>query len=139
MTYDFQTTTDSQAFRYQQTISKDAEEPITFDGLIDFSGARINVDEFPAELLLPDDPPQASGADLSGVEVAAAVTSSSIGADDLQTFLVSSAGAAYQPGDWLEPKDGSNQRMMIVGAGPPAAAKSVAPSDVASPSYNDES
>ena len=133
MTYDFQTTTDSQAFRFQQTISKDAEEPITFDGLIDFSGDRINVDEFPAELLLPDDPSQASGEDLSGIEVAAAVTSSSIGGDDLQTFLVSSADAAYSPGDWLEPKDGSNQRMMVVGAGPVSTAKPVASSGVVSP------
>ncbi len=133
MTYDCQMTTGSQACRCQQTISKDAEESITFDSLIDFSGDRINVDEFPDELLLPDDPPQASGEDLSGVEVAAAVTSSSIGGDDLQTFLVSNAGAAYSPGDWLEPKDGGNQRMMVVGAGPASADKPVASSGVASP------
>ena len=43
----------------------------------------------------------------------------------MQTFLVNNPGlqpAAYSPGDWLEPKDGSNQRMMIVGAGQAAAA-----------------
>ena len=129
MTYDCQTTTGSQAFGCQQTISKDSEEPITFDGLIDFSGDIPNLDEFPEELLLPDDPPQASAEDVSGVEVAAAVSNHNIGSDDLQTFLVSSAGAGFQPGDWLEPKDGSNQRMMVVGTG---AAKPVASSDPAS-------
>ena len=80
-------------------------------------------------MVLIDDPPQASSENVSGVEVAAAVSTPSIGADDVQSFLVSNAGAEYQPGDWLEPKDGSNQRMMVVGTG---AGKPVASSDPAS-------
>ena len=87
-----------------------------------FTATASAVDEFPEELLLPDDPPQASGEDVSGVEVAAAITTTRIGANDLQTILVSASGADHQPGDWLEPKDGSNQRMMIVGAGQAASA-----------------
>ena len=81
-------------------------------------------------------PPQASGEDRSGVEVAAAVSTTRIGPDDLQTFLVNDAGlqtAAYSPGDWLEPKDGSNQRMMIVGASQFSAATAATSSRVASP------
>ena len=51
-------------------------------------------------------------------DLAAAVTAEGIGPNDLQTFVLRGADlqqAAYQPGDWLEPKDGSAQRMMIVG------------------------
>ncbi len=84
--------------------------------------------------MLPDDPPQASGEDRSGLEVAAAIGTQRIGGDDVQTFLVNNPGlqtAAYSPGDWLEPKDGSNQRMMIVGAGQVSAARRGEPSPAA--------
>ena len=59
----------------------------------------------------------ASGKDVAGVEVAAANSVPAIGPDDLQVLLVSADGGDYRPGDWLEPKDGGNQRMMIVSAG----------------------
>ena len=116
------------------TITKEGFLPTVIEGFVDFSGDSINVDEFPDELLLPDDPPQASGEDRSGVEVAAAVSTPRIGPADVQTFLVNNPGlqpAAYQPGDWLEPKDGGNQRMMIVGAGQVSAARRGEPSPAA--------
>ena len=94
---------------------------------MDFNGSGINLDEFPEEVRLPVSPPQASGEDVSGVEVAAAISANEIGGADIQTFLVSDEGlipATYSPGDWLEPKDGSNQRMMIVGGGQVASAMS---------------
>ena len=119
------------AAKYTLTITREGYLPTVEEGFIDFAGDSINPDEFPDELLPPDDPPQESGEDLSGVEVAAAVTSSSIGGDDVQTFFVNNGGAAYSPGDWLEPKDGGNQRMMVVGGG--SAGKPVASSGVASP------
>lgn len=53
---------------------------------------------------------------------ATAVTVGVIESDDLQTLLVSASGAEFEPGDWLEPKDGGNQRMMIVSAGEASAA-----------------
>ena len=130
-TFDLTFTSDGAA-NVTLTITKAGELPTISERFVDFAGDEIDLDEFPDELTLPDDPPQASGEDVSGVEVAAAVSTPSIGADDVQTFLVSNVGAAYQPGDWLEPKDGSNQRMMVVGTGPPAAAKPIAPSDPAS-------
>ena len=111
------TFTSERAARYTLTVTKEGHLPTAVEGVVDFHGDGISVDEFPEELLLPEDAPQASGEDVSGVEVAPAITVSRLGADDLQTFLVSAAGADYQPGDWLEPKDGGNQRMMIVGAG----------------------
>ena len=112
------TFTSDGAAQYTLTITKEGELPTVAESIADFTGAGIDLDEFPNELTLPDNPPQASGEDLSGVEVAAAITAPQIGANDVQTFLVSNAGVAYSPGDWLEPKDGGNQRMMIVGAGP---------------------
>ena len=66
---------------------------------------------------------------MSGVEIAAAVSASQISGADVQTLLISDQGlqqASYSPGDWLEPKDGSNQRMMIVGASQGASAASTA-------------
>ena len=116
------TFTSDGAARYTLTVTKEGHLPTVVEGVVDFHGDGISVDEFPEELLLPDDPPQASGEDVSGVEVAAAITTTRIGANDLQTILVSASGAEHQPGDWLEPKDGSNQRMMIVGAGQGASA-----------------
>ena len=61
---------------------------------------------------------------------AAALTANRIGGADIQVFQVSDPGiqpAAYRPGDWLEPKDGSDQRMMIVGIGQIAAAARLSP------------
>ena len=92
---------------------------MTLNGFIDFK-AGDNLSSFPPELLPPGSPPQASGNDLFGVDAATGSTSLSIGGDSLQTILVQDGGIqdiAYQPGDWLEPKDGGNQRMMIVGSG----------------------
>ncbi len=129
------TFTSDGAARFTLTVTKEGHLPTVVEGVVDFNGDSINVDEFPEELLLPDDPPQASGEDVSGVEVAAAVSVGRIGQDDVQTFLVNNPGlqpAAYSPGDWLEPKDGGNQRMMIVGAGQVAAvARAAAPSGIA--------
>jgi len=80
-------------------------------------GDSLGLDEFPEELRIPDEPPQASGRDIAGVKVAAANSASRTGPDDLQVLRVSADGGDYRPGDWLEPKDGGNQRMMIVSAG----------------------
>ena len=129
------TFTSDGAAKYTLTITKDGHLPTVLDEVVDFHGDGINVDEFPEELLLPDDPPQASGEDVSGVEVAAAITTTRIDGDDVQTFLASDSGATYRPGDWLEPKDGSNQRMMIVGASQVAAVASAALSPDASPQF----
>ena len=104
---------------YTATRFGEGEQPITVRSFIDLSGGRANLNEFPPELTLPDDPPQASGTDRTGVEVAPAISSRRITGAEVQTFLVNDPAlqvTAYRPGDWLEPKDGSNQRMMIVGA-----------------------
>ena len=92
---------------------------LTISGVVDYDGNKTEPDEFPPETLPPDDPPQARGEDLPGVDLAPAVTAGGIGPNDLQPFLLHGADlqqAAYRPGNWLEPKDGSAQRMMIVGA-----------------------
>ena len=91
---------------------------LTLSGVVDYDGNRMDSDEFPPETLPPDDPPQARGQDLPGVDLAPATTAGGIGPNDLQPFLLDGADlqpAAYRPGDWLEPKDGSAQRMMIAG------------------------
>ena len=91
---------------------------LTLSGVVDYDGNRMEPDEFPPETLPPDDPPQARGQDLPGVDLAPATTAGGIGPNDLQPFLLDGADlqpAAYRPGDWLEPKDGSAQRMMIAG------------------------
>ena len=119
------------AAKFTLTITKEGFLPTVIEGFVDFAGDSINVEEFPEELLLPDEPPQASGEDVSGVEVATAITASRIGPDDQQVLLVSAAGGNYQPGDWLEPKDGGNQRVMIVGAGQVSAARRGEPSPAA--------
>ncbi len=133
------TFTSDGAAKFTLTITKEGFLPTVIEGFVDFSGNSINVDEFPEELLLPDDPPQASGEDRSGVEIAAAVSTSRIGPDDLQTFLVNDSGlqpAAYSPGDWLEPKDGSHQRMMIVGASQVSAVRSADSLPFAAPHFD---
>ncbi len=126
------TFTSEGAAKYVLTITREGHLPRVIEGFVDFDGDNLNLlDEFPDELLPPDEPPQAAGEDLAGVEVAAAVTNYRIGADDVQTFLVSSTDATYQPGDWLEPKDGSYQRMMIVGSGQAGAAAAIGLSEEA--------
>ena len=105
--------------KYIRTTTKEGHVPVLEQGFVDFKGDSIEINEFPEEIRLPLEPPQASGTDVSGVEIAAAVSASQISGDDVQTFLINDQGvqtAAYQPGDWLEPKDGSKQRMMIVGS-----------------------
>ena len=119
--FDLAFTSDGAAV-YILTVTRDGHLPTVEGGFVDFVGDGIDLETFPDELRPPDDPPQASGEDVSGVEVAAAVTSRSIADDDVQTFLVSDTGATYSPGDWLEPKDGSDQRMMVVGTGQTAGA-----------------
>ena len=115
---------------FTATRLQEGRPPVVRRGFIDLTGGRVNLNEFPPELLLPNDPPQASGEDRPGVEVAAALTANRIGGADIQVFQVSDPGiqpAAYRPGDWLEPKDGSDQRMMIVGVGQIAAAARLSP------------
>ena len=114
---------------YISTTTKEGEVPVLQRGLVDFKGDSIDLSEFPEEIRLPLAPPQATGQDRSGVEVAAAISAAEIGGDDVQTFLISDQGVqstAYQPGDWLEPKDGSNQRMLIVGVSQGTSAASTA-------------
>ena len=127
-TYSFDITyTADGAAEYTLTITKEGHIPVVKRGFVDFKGDSIDLDEFPEEIHLPLAPPQASGQDRSGFEVAAAISALRIASDELQTFLISDQGvqpASYQPGDWLEPKDGSNQRMMIAAAGPATAASS---------------
>ena len=84
-------------------------------GFVDFYGTDEFLDEIPPELQLPDEAPQASGEDHSGVETAVENTVDRIDEGDLQTIVVSASEVNFLPGDWLEPKDGGNQRMMIVG------------------------
>jgi len=113
--YDLTFTADGAA-SYVRTITKDGYLPHVQEGFADFTGDGIDLDTFPDELLVPEAPPQAAGEDLSGIEVAAATSTRTISTGDVQTFVVSNTLATYRPGDWLEPKDGNNQRMMIVGA-----------------------
>ena len=113
----------SDAAEYTLTLYREGQPPLTLNGFIDFR-AGDNLSSFPPELLPPGSPPQASGNDLFGVDAATGSTSLSIGGDSIQTILVQDGGIqdiAYQPGDWLEPKDGGNQRMMIVGPGQTSA------------------
>ena len=112
-------------------VVKDGLVPTLAEGNVDFSGDGISLEEFPDELQLPDEASQASGEDVAGVEVAAAASVDSIGTNDLQILLVSASEAEYGPGDWLEPKDGGNQRMMIVAAGQTSATVSASQAGVA--------
>ena len=126
--FDLTFTSDGTA-QYTLTTTKEGHVPLVREGFVDFNGNSINLNEFPEEVLPPIAPPQASGTDVSGVEIAAAVSASQISGADVQTLLISDQGlqqASYSPGDWLEPKDGSNQRMMIVGASQGASAASTA-------------
>ena len=119
----------SDAAEYTVTIYREGQPPLTLNGFIDFKSGD-NLSSFPPELLPPGSPPQASGSDLFGVDAATGSTSLSIGGDSIQTILVQDGGIqdiAYQPGDWLEPKDGGNQRMMIVGPGQTSAPVAAGP------------
>ena len=111
-------------------VAKEGQVPTMLEGFVDFTGDGIVLDEFPDELQLPDEAPQASGEDFAGVEVAAAASINEISSRDLQTLLVSASGAEFEPGDWLEPKDGGNQRMMIVAAGETSVSPSASPTDL---------
>ena len=127
----------SDAAKYTVTIHRKGHAPLTLDGFIDF-GSGDYLSNFPPELVPPGHPPQAAGRDLLGVDAATGSTSLSIGADSFQTILLRGDGIqdiAYSPGDWLEPKDGGNQRMMIVGSGP-AAAKFAAASGDRAPGHD---
>ena len=107
------------------TITREGESPVTLDGFLDLKAGSSGTDSFPDELELPNEAPQASGQDRNGVQIAPVTTPDSIGQNDIQTFLVHNVGsqpASYSPGDWLEPKDGGNQRMMVVASSQPAAA-----------------
>ena len=113
------------SFHFSARHLRDGYPPDVTRGLIDLSGDIVNMEVLPDELVPPAAPPQAAGEDRTGVEIAAALTVSEIGGNEIQIFLVSDPSPgpdSYRPGDWLEPKDGSNQRMMIVGAGPQAVA-----------------
>ena len=126
--FDLTFTSDGTA-QYTLTVTRDGHLPEVKQGFVDFNGNSINLNEFPAEIHLPLAPPQATGQDRSGVEVAAAISAPEIGGNDLQIFLISDEGeqpASYQPGDWLEPKDGSNQRMLIAGVSQGTSAASTA-------------
>ena len=130
-TWDFDLTfVSDDAADYVLAITKGGRLPTVNDGFADFTGDGIVLDGFPEELEPPDEAPQASGEDAAGVEVAAAVSAGAIASDDLQILLVSASGAEFEPGDWLEPKDGGNQRMMIVSGGE-ASVASAPPADLA--------
>ena len=107
------------------TIKQEGESPITLDSFLDLKAGSSSTDTFPDELTLPDEAPQASGQDITGVQIAPVTTPAGIGQNDIQTFLVNNVGsqpASYSPGDWLEPKDGGNQRMMVVASSQAATA-----------------
>ena len=107
------------------TITREGDTPITLRRFLDLKAGSSSTDAFPDELELPDEAPQASGQDITGVQIAPVTTPDGIGQNDIQTFLVHNAGSQptrYSPGDWLEPKDGGNQRMMVVAASQTATA-----------------
>lgn len=113
------------------TLKVEGESPVTTHRFLDLKAGTNTTDSFPEELLLPDDPPQDSGEDISGVQIAPATSIESLGENDLQTFLVSNPGIqpiSYSPGDWLEPKDGGNQRMMVVSSSQARGSESAAQS-----------
>ena len=119
------------SFLFSASHLRDGYPPDVTRGLIDLSGDIVNMDFLPDEILPPAAAPQAAGEDRAGVEIAAALSANEIGGNEIQLFLVSDPALAphsYSPGDWLEPKDGSNQRMMVVGAGQQAVALSGAAS-----------
>ena len=115
------------SFLFSANHLRDGYPPDVTRGLIDLSGDIVNTEFLPDEILPPGFPPQAAGEDRAGVEIAAALSANEIGGNEIQLFLVSDPAFtpdSYRPGDWLEPKDGNNQRMMIVGAGQQAVALS---------------
>ena len=125
---------------YTLSVSREGRISITGEGAIDFeSDDHLQLDdggvpilvlpELPPVLLPPSAPPQESGNDFPDIRAASAATVASVGRDTLQTILIENSGTldvSYQPGDWLEPKDGSNQRMMIAGGSPAGATPGVA-------------
>ncbi len=134
ITYECTSTGNITVYECGVTGDKEGEIPLVGYLPVDLAGDRVDFSEFPTESFLPDDPPQASGEDVSGVEVAAAISTPRIGPNDVQVMLVSGTGGDYQPGDWLEPKDGGNQRMMIVSAGQATSIAASAPAPRLEPS-----
>lgn len=113
------------------TVTREGASPITLQRFLDLKAGSSSTETFPNELTLPDEAPQASGVDITGVQIAPVTTPAGIGQNDIQTFLVNNAAsqpASYSPGDWLEPKDGGNQRMMVV-----AASQAATPGPAAQP------
>ena len=107
------------------TLQREGESPTTLRRFLDLKAGSSGTDSFPNELTLPDEAPQASGQDITEVQIAPVTTPAGIGENDIQTFLVNNVGsqpASYSPGDWLEPKDGGTQRMMVVASGQAATA-----------------
>ena len=107
------------------TLQREGESPATLHRFLDLKAGSSSTDSFPNELTLPDEAPQASGQDITEVQIAPVTSAARIGQNDIQTFLVNNVGsqpASYSPGDWLEPKDGGNQRMMVVAASQAATA-----------------
>ena len=51
------TFTSDGAARFTLTVTKEGHMPTVVEGVVDFHGDSISVDEFPEELLLPGDPP----------------------------------------------------------------------------------
>ena len=107
------------------TLQREGESPTTLRRFLDLKAGSSSTDSFPNELTLPDEAPQASGQDITEVQIAPVTTPAGIGQNDIQTFLVNNVGsqpASYSAGDWLEPKDGGNQRMMVVASSQAATA-----------------
>ena len=130
------TFTSDGAAKYTLTIKKMVIFRLSSKGWSTSTATASASTSSPRNCCFRADPPQASGEDVSGVEVAAAITTTGIDGDDVQTFLASDSGSTYRPGDWLEPKDGSNQRMMIVGASQVSAVASAALSPAASTQFD---
>ena len=107
------------------TLQREGESPTTLHRFLDLKAGSSSTDSFPNELTLPDEAPQASGQDITEVQIAPVTTPAGIGQNDIQTCLVNNVGsqpASYSAGDWLEPKDGGNQRMMVVASSQAATA-----------------
>ncbi|MCZ0943013.1 MAG: hypothetical protein OXJ53_08150 [Gammaproteobacteria bacterium] len=105
------------AASFTLTVYRNGIEISSDSGILDFQKDSPR-NRLPRELVPPRSPPQAEGRDHSDVTVVAPTTTPAITGDALQSLLVRDSGVqpiGYRPGDWLEPKDGSNQRMMIVG------------------------
>ena len=115
--FDFDFVTKGVANLVTSVAKEGVEKTVSYE-LVDIAGGdQINLTEFPEEVVPPDEPPQSAGVDETGIQIGSATTIRSIDRGDLQTFIASipsTSTHSYSPGEWLEPKDGGNQRMMIV-------------------------